>query len=62
MERQLSSDDFSNIITSYHRTNSFVQMSENRYNWVRNEHFYLNGYDTYYVVVMLLITIQITVQ
>ncbi|KZV02946.1 hypothetical protein [Lactiplantibacillus plantarum] len=55
--RQLSSDDFSDIwdqtIASYHRTNSFVQMPENRFNWVRNEHFYLNGYDAYYVVAFI---------
>ncbi|WP_159574275.1 hypothetical protein [Streptococcus halichoeri] len=57
-EQQLQSDDISNIwydvISKFHHVQKFEDMPINRFNWVRHEHFYLDGYDFSYILAFIL--------
>lgn len=52
--RKLNSNDISKIwndfVSDYHKTEFFLGKIDNKYNWVRNEHFYMKGYDFNYVI------------
>lgn len=56
--RKLYNDDISNIwyefVSQFNDIKNFEEMPINRYNWVRHEHFYLEGYDFNYVIAFTL--------
>lgn len=60
INKKLSSDDISKIwddfVSKYHEDNCFIQLAVNKYNWVRNEHFYLKGYDLNYILAFVYAT------
>lgn len=44
------SDLWYEFIYEFHDCEQFKHLEINRYNWVRNEHFYLKGYDVNYII------------
>lgn len=48
------SDIWYEFIYDYHDCDQFEHLEINRYNWVRNEHFYLKGYDLNYIIAFAL--------
>ena len=48
------SDIWYEFIYDYHDCKQFKHLEINRYNWVRNEHFYLKGYDLNYIIAFAL--------
>ena len=42
------------FIYDYHDCDQFKYLEINRYNWARNEHFYLKGYDLNYIIAFAL--------
>lgn len=58
VKKQLQSEDISNIwyevVSLFHNVDTFEEMTINRFNWVGNEHLYLEGYDFNYIVAFVL--------
>lgn len=44
------SDIWYEFIYDYHDCDQFKYLEINRYNWARNEHFYLKEYDLNYII------------
>lgn len=48
------SDIWYDIMSRFHSIHDFVEMPINRYNWVRHEHFYMDGYNFRYIIAFIL--------
>lgn len=48
------SDVWYEIMSKFHSIKNFEEMPINRYNWVRHEHFYMDGYDFRYIIAFIL--------